>query len=167
MRLQGVSPFPVCCWRLTPLTLLHVHLIPLYPNWLWWRIQLPSMWTCHLFFPITNVQYTFAGLTLLSQGTCSRWQLRWLILRVFHWSRLSVEIPYFVPNFYCWQLIFEGYALQIPLITGALGQSAQYLRNIWCAYVRTELNLSLSSVLLPKKIRLHSVETLLIIPRGC
>ena len=50
-RLQGESPFLVCCWRLTHLTLHHVHLIPLYPNWLWWRIKSTSEWTCHLFFP--------------------------------------------------------------------------------------------------------------------
>ena len=57
MRLLGESPFLVCCWRPMPHTLLHVHLIPLYPTWLWWRIQSRSKWICHICFPIAIVHY--------------------------------------------------------------------------------------------------------------
>ena len=56
-RLQGESPFLVCCWRLTHLTLHHAHLTPLYPTWLWWKIQSTSKKICHPIFQIAIMLY--------------------------------------------------------------------------------------------------------------
>ena len=117
---------------------------------------------CNLF--VNNI---FTGLTLLSQGMCSRWQLRWPTWRLFHSNRLSIEMLNSYFNCFCWNICFGRCALNILLDAGALGQPAQYFRNIWCAHLWIWLKQCRKSELLTTINAKSNVQSSIVITYEC
>ena len=104
-------------------------------------------------------------MTLLSQGMCSRWQLRWQTWRLFHSSRLLIANARFWLSLFLLKYLL--WKTRILLDAGALGQPAQYFRNIWCAHLWIWLKQCRKSELLTTINAKSNVQSSIVITYEC